>query len=149
MGHAHPTRCCSYKPLNNHCYEGIVRMILYNLFPLLAGKFSDWTPHLERAADLGFDWIFVNPVQKTGSSGSLYSVADYLQLNPLLVDQSAELAPDEQLKAAIKTAESLGLKMMIDLVINHCAFDSPVPNSTPTGSSMNRTAVSPIPSVSK
>ena len=101
-------------------------MILYNLFPLLAGRFSDWEPHLVRAADMGFDWIFVNPIQKTGVSGSLYSVADYFQLNPLLVDQAAALAPDEQLKAAIKTAESLGLKMMIDLVINHCGVDSPI-----------------------
>lgn len=106
-------------------------MILYNLFPLLAGKFSDWTPHLERAADMGFDWIFVNPVQKTGSSGSLYSIADYFQLNPLFLDSSPGLAPDEQLKAAIKTAESLGLKMMIDLVINHCAFDSPIAQQHP------------------
>ena len=64
-------------------------MILYNLFPLLAGRFSDWEPHLVRAADMGFDWIFVNPIQKTGVSGSLYSVADYFQLNPLLVDQAA------------------------------------------------------------
>ncbi|MFO1433143.1 MAG: alpha-amylase family glycosyl hydrolase [Candidatus Competibacteraceae bacterium] len=106
-------------------------MILYNLFPLLAGKFSDWTPHLERAAEMGFDWIFVNPVQKTGSSGSLYSVADYFQLNPLLLDPSSALAPDEQLEAAIKTAESLGLKMMIDLVINHCAVDSPIAQQHP------------------
>jgi starch synthase (maltosyl-transferring) len=106
-------------------------MILYNLFPLLAGRFSDWKPHLERAADMGFDWVFVNPIQKTGVSGSLYSVADYFQLNPLLVDQAAGLAPDEQLKAAIKTAESLGLKMMIDLVINHCAVDSPMAQQHP------------------
>ena len=107
-------------------------MILYNLFPLLAGKFSDWTPHLERAADLGFDWIFVNPVQKTGSSGSLYSIADYFQLNPLLIDQESTLSPEEQLKAAINTAESLGMKMMVDLVINHCAFDSPLAQQHPT-----------------
>jgi len=106
-------------------------MILYNLFPLLAGRFGDWEPHLVRAADMGFDWIFVNPIQKTGESGSLYSVADYFQLNPLLVDQAAALAPDEQLEAAIKTAESLGLKMMIDLVINHCAVDSPIAQQHP------------------
>ena len=50
-------------------------MLIYNLFPLLAGPCGRWEPHLKRAADMGFDWVFVNPVQKPGSSGSLYSIA--------------------------------------------------------------------------
>ena len=70
-------------------------MLIYNLFPLLAGPCGDWEPHLERAANMGFDWVFVNPVQKPGSSGSLYSIADYFQLNPLLVDQGSKLTPDQ------------------------------------------------------
>ena len=36
-------------------------MIVYNLFPLLAGRFPGWVPHIERAAAMGFDWLFVNP----------------------------------------------------------------------------------------
>ena len=106
-------------------------MILYNLFPLLAGKFGDWKPHLERAADMGFDWIYVNPVQKPGESGSIFSIADYFQLNPLLIDQQSSLSPGEQLKEVIKMAESLGLKMMVDLVINHCSFDSEIAKKYP------------------
>ena len=46
---------------------------------------SDWEPHLERAAGMGFDWVFVNPIQKLGRSGSLYSIADYLAINPALL----------------------------------------------------------------
>ena len=57
-------------------------MRIYNLFPLLAGPFPRWRPHLQRAADMGFNWIFVNPVQRPGKSGSLYSIADYFELNP-------------------------------------------------------------------
>lgn len=57
-------------------------MIIYNLFPLLAGKFGEWEGHLLRASRMGFDWVFVNPVQRTGASGSLYSIADYFALNP-------------------------------------------------------------------
>ena len=41
-------------------------MRIYNLFPLLAGKFTEWPAHLKRAHEMGFDWIFVNPIQKTG-----------------------------------------------------------------------------------
>jgi starch synthase (maltosyl-transferring) len=65
-------------------------MILYNLFPLLAGPFPRWQPHLDRARAMKFDWVYVNPIQRTGASGSLYSIADYFQLNPALLD------PDQQ-----------------------------------------------------
>lgn len=99
-------------------------MLIYNLFPLLAGPCRSWEPHFERAAAMGFDWLFINPVQKPGSSGSLYSIADYFQLNPLLITQDAKKTGEQQLKAALATAEKHGLKAMVDLVINHCAFDS-------------------------
>jgi len=46
-------------------------MIIYNLFPLLAGPLNHWEGHMKRAADMGFEWIFVNPIQKSGRSGSL------------------------------------------------------------------------------
>jgi starch synthase (maltosyl-transferring) len=97
---------------------------IYNLFPLLAGKFVEWQPHIERAADMDFDWIFVNPVQQPGKSGSLYSIADYFQLNKKFVDTSSTLSPEQQLQLAVKAAEARGLRMMVDLVINHCATDS-------------------------
>jgi starch synthase (maltosyl-transferring) len=99
-------------------------MKIYNLFPLLAGPVHDWTPHLERAADMGFDWIFVNPVQKAGRSGSLYSIKDYFQINPAFVAPRASSSPEDQVRAMVKTAEKLGLRLMVDLVINHCAYDS-------------------------
>lgn len=98
------------------------KMLVYNLFPLLAGRFKDWGKHLERAADMGFNWIFVNPIQLPGFSGSLYAVKDYFRFNPLLVDDSKE--PRDQVKEVIREAEALGLKVMVDLVINHCSVDS-------------------------
>ena len=30
-------------------------MLIYNLFPLLAGPFGNWEPHFKRAAEMGFD----------------------------------------------------------------------------------------------
>jgi len=100
------------------------KMIIYNLFPLLAGKFAGWEKHFLRASKMGFNWIFVNPVQRLGTSGSLYSIADYFDFNPLLVDGEIEKKPHEQVKDVIMTAEALGLKVMVDLVINHCSSDS-------------------------
>ncbi len=106
-------------------------MRIYNLFPRLAGKFSQWKPHLVRAADLGFDWIFVNPIQRVGRSQSLYSTADYFALDPAFVDRGAHKSPEAQLSATIGAANDLGLRMMADLVINHCAADSPLVREYP------------------
>lgn len=106
-------------------------MIVYNIFPLLAGPCSQWEPHLQRAADMGFDWIFVNPVQKPGYSGSLYSIVDYFDLHPLLADPDSKLPLEQQLKETLATAEKLGLKVMVDLVVNHCAFDSELTRQHP------------------
>jgi starch synthase (maltosyl-transferring) len=100
------------------------KMLIYNLFPLLAGKFAEWERHLSRAAEMGFNWVFVNPISRPGFSGSLYSIKDYFGFNPLFVDETSEKAPEEQIKEAIGAAEKLGLNMMVDLVINHCAVDS-------------------------
>ncbi len=100
------------------------KMLVYNLFPLLAGRFTEWEPHLQRAAGMGFNWIFVNPIQHTGFSGSLYSIKDYFSFNSLLVDEKSGKSPEEQVREAVRKASDLGLEVMVDLVINHCAVDS-------------------------
>jgi starch synthase (maltosyl-transferring) len=102
------------------------RMIIYNLFPLLAGKFTGWQRHFARAADMGFTWVFINPIQLPGASGSIYSIKDYFAFNPLLVDADTGIPPQDQVKEMTRAAEDLGLNLMIDLVINHCAVDSPL-----------------------
>jgi starch synthase (maltosyl-transferring) len=99
-------------------------MTIYNLFPLLAGNARDWPPHLARAAAMNFDWVFINPVQYPGYSGSLYSIKDYFRLNPLIVDAAEPKEAVREFKRVAETARALGLKLMVDLVISHCAFDS-------------------------
>ena len=106
-------------------------MILYDLFPLLAGPFARWDRHFSRAAGMGFEWIFLNPIQQTGASRSLYSVADYFAINPVLLDPGATVPPDEQVRQMTARARAAGLRVMIDLVINHCASDSALTREHP------------------
>jgi starch synthase (maltosyl-transferring) len=73
---------------------------------------------------MGFDWVFVNPIQQPGASRSLYSIADYFRFNPALLDPQSTASPEEQVRQMVAQARASGLKMMIDLVINHCAIDS-------------------------
>jgi starch synthase (maltosyl-transferring) len=107
------------------------KMIIYNLFPLLAGKFTQWEPHLRRAATMGFNWAFINPIQHPGISGSLYSISDYFDFNPLLIDADCGHSAETQVKNMINDANMLGLSVMGDLVINHCAVDSGLIKSHP------------------
>ena len=96
---------------------------IYNLFPLLAGALPSWEPHLKRAQQMGFNWVFLNPFHAAGYSGSLYAIKDYYSVDPRLLDPQAG-RPETQLKRMLSTAKRLGLKVMMDLVINHTAFDS-------------------------
>jgi starch synthase (maltosyl-transferring) len=106
-------------------------MRIYNLFPLLAGPLPSWESHLERAADLGFNWIYVNPIQKSGRSQSLYSIADYFSIDPRFLEPGSEPSQDDQVKNMTARAAEMGLNVSTDLVINHCAVDSPLVKQHP------------------
>lgn len=104
--------------------------IIYNLFPLLVGPIPRWEDHLDRIAGLGFNWIFVNPFHYPGFSGSLYAVKDYFAFNPLFIGESDQ-DPFVLLKHFLDRAAHQGLAVMMDLVINHTAVDSPLVTQHP------------------
>src|SRR5581483_7728279 len=104
---------------------------IYNLFPLLAGPLPQWAPHFERAQRLGFDWVFTNAFHYAGYSGSLYSIKDYYAIDPRLIDDATADPPMAQLRQMVRQADALGLRLMMDLVINHTAFDSPLVTEHP------------------
>ena len=74
---------------------------------------------------MGFDWVFINPINLSGFSRSLYSIKDYYAIDPRFIDPAAG-PPESQLRAMIADARGLGLRVMMDFVINHTAFDSPL-----------------------
>ena len=78
----------------------------------------------ERAAAMGFDWVFANPVQRPGASGSIYSIADYFELNPALIESTDPRSGEDQLTSVLQAARDRGLRAMADLMIDHCAIDS-------------------------
>jgi starch synthase (maltosyl-transferring) len=104
--------------------------IVYNLFPTLVGPLPEWVAHAERAREMGFNWLYVNPFHYPGFSGSLYAVKHHDRLHPLLdpAGSGSGLAP---LQPVIRSIQRLGLPVMMDLVINHTAKDSPLVTAHP------------------
>jgi starch synthase (maltosyl-transferring) len=112
---------------------------IYNLYPKLVGRMDLWMSHLERIRDMGFSHVYINPIHAPGFSGSDYSVKNYYEYHPLFVSGEYDfsnltaLAPkgDAMLANVCKHAKELGLKMIMDLVINHTAIDSPLVTEHP------------------
>ncbi len=98
--------------------------IVFNLFPRYFSEISGWTAELPRIAGMGFDHVFVNPFHLTGFSGSLYAVKDYYSLNKHLwhdIRDDGDFAP---LESFVTESGRQGLRVVMDLVINHTAKDS-------------------------
>lgn len=87
------------------------------------GTFRAAERHLPRIRDLGVDivWLMpVNPigeVNRKGSLGSPYAVKDYLAVNP-------EFGDLDDLRSFVRTAHDLGLRVILDWVANHTAWDN-------------------------
>lgn len=96
---------------------------IYDLFPTLVGPVADWERQLPRIADMGFNWVFLNPFHYPGFSGSLYAVKDYYGLHPALEGASKE-SPEARIEHFTACAHALGLRVMMDLVINHTSKDA-------------------------
>ena len=103
---------------------------IYNLFPTLAGAIRDWITHLPRIAGMGFNAVYINPFHYPGFSGSLYAVKDYYRLNPRF--RGGEAADDDALLAGFTAAaHAHGLRVIMDLVVNHTSRDSELVASRP------------------
>jgi glycosidase len=87
------------------------------------GNFGDVEADLPRIRSMGVDvaWFMpihpIGKINRKGSQGSPYSIADYREINP-------EYGTKADFKRLIDTAHRLGLKVMIDVVYNHTAHDS-------------------------
>jgi starch synthase (maltosyl-transferring) len=105
--------------------------IIYNLFPRLAGAMPDWLQHASRAAEMGFNWLYINSMLYPGFSGSLYAIKDYYRINPEFLPHGTETDGMGLLAETLQRFNDLGLWPMMDLVINHTARDSPLTSEHP------------------
>jgi len=86
------------------------------------GTFAALQQHLPRLKELGVDILWIMPVQpigkknRKGTLGSYYSIADYTAINH-------EHGSESDFKAFVDDAHQQGMKVILDWVANHTAFD--------------------------
>jgi starch synthase (maltosyl-transferring) len=98
---------------------------IYNLFPTVAGPIAGWIGELPRIAAMAFNAVYVNPFHYPGWSGSLYAVKDYYRLNPRFRGAAdRRTSDDDLLRGFTQAARSQGLRVIMDLVVNHTSKDS-------------------------
>ena len=87
------------------------------------GTFNAFRKHLARLKEMGVDIIWLMPIHpiselnRKGSLGSSYAVADYKAINP-------EFGNMDDLKILVKEAHSMGMKVLLDWVANHSGWDN-------------------------
>ncbi len=89
------------------------------------GTFRGLESRLDELKDLGVTVLWLMPIHPVGAKnrkgtlGSPYSVTDFTATNP-------EFGTIDDFKALLKAAHARGLKLIIDLVANHTAWDGPL-----------------------
>jgi len=94
------------------------------------GTFKAAQEHLPRLAEMGVDIVWLMPihpigeVNRKGGMGSPYAVKDYRAINP-------DLGTEEEFRAFVDAAHRLGMKVILDWVANHSAWDNPLTQEHP------------------
>ncbi|HVV73256.1 MAG TPA: alpha-amylase family glycosyl hydrolase [Verrucomicrobiae bacterium] len=100
--------------------------VIYELFPRNfsgEGNFNGVTARLDELKDLGVNIIWLMPIHplgekmRKGTIGSPYAVKDYYAINP-------DYGTESDLKRLVAEAHKRNLKVIIDIVGNHTAWDS-------------------------
>ncbi|MBL8149412.1 MAG: family 10 glycosylhydrolase [Blastocatellia bacterium] len=100
--------------------------VIYEVFPRAfsqEGTFDGVTAKLDQLKELGVNIIWLMPIhpvgkdRRKGSLGSPYAVVDYYGINP-------DYGTKEDLKELIAEAHKRDMKVIIDIVANHTAWDS-------------------------
>jgi glycosidase len=100
--------------------------VIYEIFPRAfssQGNFEGITARLDELKNLGVTILWLMPIheigkeKRKGSVGSPYAVRDYYSINP-------DYGTKETLRRLIQQAHRRGMKVIIDIVANHTAWDS-------------------------
>lgn len=87
------------------------------------GTFEAFTEHLPRLQKMGVDILWLMPIHpigeknRKGTLGSYYSIVDYTEVNP-------EFGTKDDFRNLVEEAHNHGMRVIIDWVANHTAWDA-------------------------
>ena len=87
------------------------------------GTITAFTQHLPRLHDMGVEVLWMMPIHpigvlnRKGTLGSYYSIKDFCDVNP-------EFGTKEDFKILVEKVHAYGMKIIIDWVANHAAWDN-------------------------
>jgi glycosidase len=99
---------------------------IYEIYPRsfsAGGDFDGITARLDELKNLGVNVLWLMPIHpigeklRKGTLGSPYAIRDYFAINP-------EFGGTNELKLLVSEAHQRGLKVILDVVANHTAWDS-------------------------
>jgi glycosidase len=95
-----------------------------------AGTFAAIEADLDRIEELGVGTLWFMPIHpigeknRKGSLGSYYAISDYYEVNP-------EFGTKADFRSLVEAAHSRGMRVILDWVGNHTAWDHPLATSNP------------------
>ncbi|MBF0206087.1 MAG: hypothetical protein HQK53_04285 [Oligoflexia bacterium] len=99
---------------------------MYTLIPTISGHIGDWITLLHHIKDLGMNTVHLLPITELDSSESPYAARDIFA-----IDYSYSIPGDkrdilDQFESFVEEAKKLGIKLCIDLVLNHIGIGSKI-----------------------
>lgn len=87
------------------------------------GTFEAFAEHIPRLKEMGVEILWLMPIHpigeenRKGTLGSYYSIVDYKEVNP-------EFGTKEDFRSLVETAREHNMKVLLDWVANHTAWDA-------------------------
>lgn len=105
-------------------YKNFLKLNFYQIYPKSfmdadnngVGDFEGITQKIPYLADLGINGVWISPCFKSPGVDSGYDISDYL-------DVGEEFGTLSDFKEMLDCFHSYGIKVLIDLVVNHCSTE--------------------------
>ena len=101
---------------------------IYHLHPLVAGPMAEWSRHLSRCRELGFDHVASAPLFAPAGNGDMFITADHEALHPYL---GTAATADRAIEDLATTCRRHDLGLILDLVTDRVAADSAIRKQHP------------------
>ena len=100
--------------------------VLYQVYPRSfqdtngdgIGDLAGIHQRLDYLADLGVDIVWISPIYRSPQADNGYDISDYRDIDPLFGDLAA-------FDALVEHAHELGMRVVMDLVVNHTSIEHP------------------------